>query len=110
MEILGSKIFGFIFFAGATQALGCLARMVADDSAAKDSLMSAMVTVQHIQQPALQAALQTALYGASAAEREAAENVVQAFCCGNTDGQQMLASTMMPVGSLDPSDPGEPAF
>ena len=80
--------------------------MVADDGASKEALMSAMVTVHGTRQPALQAALQVALYGATAAEREAAEHVVQAFCSGNSDGQQMLASTMMPVESLDPGDPG----
>jgi hypothetical protein len=78
--------------------------MVADHAAAKDTLMSAMVPVRGSQQPALQAALQAALHGAAAAERDAAEHVVAAFCRGNPDGQQMLASTMMPVGG--PEDPG----
>lgn len=78
--------------------------MVADHGAAKDTLMSAMVAVQGSQQPALQAVLQAALHGAAPAECDAAESVVAAFCRGNPDGQQMLASTMMPVGG--PDDPG----
>ena len=41
---------------------------------------------------------QTALRSGDAREAAAAKHVLQAFCRDNSEGQQMLAATLAPVG------------
>ena len=52
--------------------------------------------------PALRQVLRICLHTREPAEHSAARSVIRAFCRGNTEGQGMLAATLVPVADQDP--------
>ena len=63
----------------------------------QERLGSSFVQMGSVAAPALNAALNLALYAGPAGERAAAAALIRAYCVGNADGQLMLASTIMPM-------------
>ena len=79
----------------------CAAQLVAGCAAAQEELGSAVVTVDTeagVEEPALLVALQLALQASAEAERAAAACLVASYCQTNAEGQQLLVSTLMPIG------------
>ena len=96
------------FSAVTTAALLCASMLVSGHSAAQEALGNATIACEGsaTPEPALLCALRTALQGDSEPLRCAAVQLVAAYCNGNPEGQQLLVSTMIPMGGLEvgPSD------
>jgi hypothetical protein len=91
-----------VFSAVSTAALLCASKLVAGHPPAQEALGNATVACEgSTAEPALLGTLRAALLGANEQIRSAAVQLVAAYCEGNSDGQQLLVSTLTPMGSLD---------
>ena len=91
-----------VFSAVSTAALLCASKLVAGHPPAQEALGNATVACEgSTAEPALLGTLRVALLGANEQIRSAAVQLVAAYCEGNSEGQQLLVSTLTPMGSLD---------
>ena len=93
-----------VFSAVSTAALLCASKLVAGHPPAQEALGNATVACEGSSagtEPALLGTLRAALHGANEQIRSAAVQLVAAYCEGNSEGQQLLVSTLIPMGSMD---------
>lgn len=90
------------------QALLCLAALVGGSPLQQDQLAALSVRGPGggAPQPLLQAVLQTAVAGGSAAVQLAADRLLEAYCAGNSAGQAALAGSLLYVGGAPPGSFG----
>lgn len=90
------------------QALLCLAALVGGNRLQQDQLASLTVRSRASgeAQPLLQAALQAAVEGSSAAEQTAADRLLEAYCTANPAGQAAVVSSLHSAGPPTPGSWG----
>ncbi|KAL4452662.1 hypothetical protein ABPG75_008324 [Micractinium tetrahymenae] len=90
------------------QALLCLAALVGGSRLQQDQLAALSINSTGGQppQPLLQAVLQGAVAGGSAAEQLAADRLLEAYCAGNSAGQAVLAGSLLHAGAAAPGSFG----
>lgn len=89
-----------------SQALLCLAALVGGNRLQQDQLgaLSIAGSGGGPPQPLLQAVLQSAVAGSSAAEQLAADRLMEAYCAGNHAGQAALTAPLLQAGASPTPD------